>query len=92
MRAAIIGFFTSLDILANMVSIGTLFAFFMVASSLFFYRAYDPHTSTPKVATTALIHMFLIWAASLGARTFMHDVVAKSGHTDCILARELLSC
>ena len=32
--AAIIGFFTSLDILANMVSIGTLFAFYMVAMSL----------------------------------------------------------
>ncbi|CAL8471821.1 g11363 [Coccomyxa elongata] len=64
--SGIIAFFTSLDILANMVSIGTLFAFFMVAASLFFYRLYDQNTSTKREGIIALVHLLLIVAASLG--------------------------
>ncbi len=64
--AGLIAFFTSLDILANMVSIGTLFAFFMVAASLFFYRLYDSNTSTKREGIIALVHLLLIVAASLG--------------------------
>ena len=47
---------------------GTLFAFFMVAASLLFYRLYDPHVSTTRDLTLALLHLGLITAASLGAR------------------------
>ena len=46
---------------------GTLFAFFMVAASLLFYRLYDPHVSTQRDLTLALLHLGLIVAASLGA-------------------------
>ncbi len=77
---AIIGFFTSLDILANMVSIGTLFAFYMVAASLLFYRLYDGHTSTRRDATLALTHLFLITAASLGA----HQVLSACPPGCCL--------
>ncbi len=49
-----------------MVSIGTLFAFFMVAASLFFYRLYDQNTSTKRQGIIALVHLLLIVAASLG--------------------------
>jgi APA family basic amino acid/polyamine antiporter len=69
--AGIIAFFTSLDILANMVSIGTLFAFFMVAAALFFYRLYDDKVSTKREGIIALVHLLLIVAASLGARSLL---------------------
>lgn len=69
--AGIIAFFTSLDILANMVSIGTLFAFFMVAAALFFYRLYDDKVSTKREGIVALVHLLLIVAASLGARSLL---------------------
>ncbi len=79
-RAAIIGFFTSLDILANMVSIGTLFAFFMVAAALFFYRLYDEKVSTRKEGIIALTHLLLIGAACLGARatkSLLHACITR---------------
>jgi hypothetical protein len=38
----------------------------MVASSLFFYKTYDSHVNDKKQLINSLVHMLLIWVASLG--------------------------
>lgn len=64
--SAFIGFFTDLPILANMVSIGTLYAFLNVAAGLIFYRLYDPKKSTKHDLVKVLAHLITICAASVG--------------------------
>ncbi|CAL5221075.1 g3200 [Coccomyxa viridis] len=64
--SAFIGFFTDLPILANMVSIGTLYAFLNVAAGLIFYRLYDPKVSTRADFIKVLAHLLAICGASVG--------------------------
>eukprot|EP00850_Spirogloea_muscicola_P007821 SM000040S14833 [mRNA] locus=s40:675307:678377:- [translate_table: standard] len=59
---SMIAFFTSLDVLANMVSIGTLFIFLLVAAAMLFKRRFAPGDN-PK---WLLVHLAAITAASLG--------------------------
>lgn len=60
---AILAFFTSLDILVNMVSIGTLFVFYMVAQALIFRRHYSKGVNSPL---PALVYLFLFTATAIG--------------------------
>ena len=59
---ATLAFFTSLDILINMVSIGTLFVFYMVAQALIFRRHYKRGVNSPL---PALLFLFLLSATTV---------------------------
>lgn len=64
---ACIGFVTDFATLANMVSIGTLFVFFVVAACLIFRRTYSPGVNKPWLP---LIHIVIIALFSIGMSTY----------------------
>jgi len=68
---AVIGFVTDFATLANMVSIGTLFVFFVVAACLIFRRTYAEGVSKPWLP---LIHIVVIALFSIGMSTYYRVV------------------
>jgi amino acid transporter len=63
----LIALLTDFATLANMVSIGTLFIFFVVAASLIFRRTHVPGLTSPWLP---LIHIVLITGFSIGMSTY----------------------
>jgi len=62
---AIIALFTDFAELINMVSISTLFAFWIVALGLIWFRGYESGVTTRPRALLLATHMFVIVAASI---------------------------
>jgi APA family basic amino acid/polyamine antiporter len=71
---AVIGFVTDFATLANMVSIGTLFVFFVAAACLIFRRTYARGVSKPWLP---LIHIVVIALFSIGMSTYYRVVTDK---------------
>lgn len=63
---AVIALFTDFADLANMVSIGTLFVFWVVALAQIWKRSYIPGVTTSAKKWNAIIHMALLVGFSLG--------------------------
>jgi APA family basic amino acid/polyamine antiporter len=64
--SAIIAFFSSLDILSNLLSLSSLFIFFLVALGILMRRYYIPGVTTRKHGVLFFFFLFIIIAASVG--------------------------
>src|SRR5690242_8610417 len=62
---AVIALFTDFADLVDMVSISTLFAFWMVALALIWYRYYKAGATTKKETTILSVLMFVLVACSI---------------------------
>ncbi|VFQ85457.1 unnamed protein product [Cuscuta campestris] len=67
---AIIAFFTKLDILANLLSIATLFIFMLVAIALLVRRYYATGQTTPRDRNRFIVFLSLILASSVGTAAY----------------------
>ncbi len=63
--SAILAFFTSLDILGNLLSLSSLFIFFLVAVGILVRRYYIPGVTTRKHGVLFFFFLFIIIAASV---------------------------
>lgn len=66
----VIGFFTKLDILSNLLSISTLFIFMLVAVALLVRRYYETGTTTNADRNKLLACIALILASSIGTAAY----------------------
>ncbi|CAM6034484.1 unnamed protein product, partial [Sphagnum compactum] len=64
--SAILAFFTALDILGNLLSLSSLFIFFLVAVGILMRRYYIPGVTTRKHGVLFFFFLFMIIAASVG--------------------------
>jgi amino acid transporter len=69
--AAIIALFTAFDSLLNLVSVCTLFTFYVVAMGVLYRHYHLPGKTKPWLA---LFVMFWFTATSLGARDYSHTI------------------
>ncbi|VFQ76886.1 unnamed protein product [Cuscuta campestris] len=67
---AIIAFFTKLDILANLLSIATLFIFMLVAIALLVRRYYATGQTAPRDRNRFILFLSLILASSVGTAAY----------------------
>lgn len=67
---AIIAFFTKLDILADLLSISTLFIFMLVAVALLVRRYYVTGTTTPENRNKLIVFLLLIFGSSLATAIY----------------------
>ncbi|KAF6140806.1 hypothetical protein GIB67_042219 [Kingdonia uniflora] len=67
---AIIGFFTSLGILSNLLSISTLFIFMLVALALLVRRYYKSGTTTPTDRNKFIVCLALILGSSIATAVY----------------------
>jgi APA family basic amino acid/polyamine antiporter len=68
--SAILAFFTSLDILGNLLSLSSLFIFFLVAVGILMRRYYIPGVTTRKHGELFFFFLFIIIAASVAIGTY----------------------
>lgn len=67
---AVIAFFTKLDILANLLSISTLFIFMLVSLALLVRRYYVSGVTTTQDRNKFLVFVFLILGSSVATATY----------------------
>ncbi|KAB1215234.1 Cationic amino acid transporter 1 [Morella rubra] len=67
---AVIAFFTSLDILSNLLSISTLFIFMLVALALMVRRYYSSGVTTTANRNKLILCLALILGSSIGTATY----------------------
>jgi APA family basic amino acid/polyamine antiporter len=68
--SAILAFFTALDILGNLLSLSSLFIFFLVAVGILMRRYYIPGVTTRKHGVLFFFFLFIIIAASVAIGTY----------------------
>ncbi|KAJ7563123.1 hypothetical protein O6H91_03G097900 [Diphasiastrum complanatum] len=66
LASCVIAFFSSLDVLSNLLSISTLFIFMLVAVALIVRRHYDPLETSTKHQTMLIIFILTIIGSSIG--------------------------
>lgn len=78
LASSIVGFFTDLPILGNLLSMSSLFIFFLVAVALLVRRYYVPGETSPKHGGLFITYMLIIIAASIVIAAFWG--MNKSGY------------
>jgi APA family basic amino acid/polyamine antiporter len=68
--SAILAFFTALDILGNLLSLSSLFIFFLVAVGILMRRYYIPGVTTRKHGVLFFFFLFIIIAASVAISAY----------------------
>ncbi|KAK2635028.1 hypothetical protein Ddye_029820 [Dipteronia dyeriana] len=68
--SAVIAFFSSLDVLATLLSLSTLFIFMMMAVALLVRRYYVRETTTQKDLLKLIILLLIIIASSMGTSAY----------------------